>query len=182
MANRLVILSDMWGAKKGQWITSYLGYLQQYYKITFYDCQQLADINLTVESPENLEKAFLEEGIDTAVAHLLKKEYKRSHYLAFGIGGSIAWKAALEGLPMKSLYAISSTRLRMEEQRPKKGDIKLLYGNNDEFKPSENWSREMGVEMESIKKFGHSLYTDEKIIGKVSLDLLSKMMKKKSVA
>ncbi|RTE53672.1 hypothetical protein EHW67_11785 [Arenibacter aquaticus] len=182
MANRLVIISDMWGAKKGQWITSYLGYLQQYYKITFYDCQQLADLNLTVESPENLQKAFMEEGVDTAVAHLLKKEHKRSHYLAFGIGGTIAWKAAQKGLPVKSLYAISSAGLRGEDQRPKKVDIKLLYGSNDEFKPSENWSHEIGVEMETVKNFGHSLYTDEKIIGKVSLELLGKIMKKKSVA
>ena len=35
MAERLVVLSDMWGAKKGLWITSYLGYLQQYFDIVF---------------------------------------------------------------------------------------------------------------------------------------------------
>ena len=35
MAERLVILSDLWGAKKGLWITSYLGYLQQYFDIVW---------------------------------------------------------------------------------------------------------------------------------------------------
>ncbi len=46
MAERLVVLSDMWGAKKGLWITSYLGYLQQYFDIVFYDSLQLSDIKL----------------------------------------------------------------------------------------------------------------------------------------
>ena len=31
MAEKLLVLSDMWGVKKGLWITSYFGYLQQYY-------------------------------------------------------------------------------------------------------------------------------------------------------
>ena len=46
MARRLVVLSDLWGSKKGLWITSYLGYLQQYYDIVYYDSRQLADMDL----------------------------------------------------------------------------------------------------------------------------------------
>ncbi|MGB5555728.1 MAG: hypothetical protein WBM83_13815, partial [Flavobacteriaceae bacterium] len=74
MAERLVIVSDMWGAKKGLWITSYLGYLQQYYDITFYDSQQLANIDLKVNTTDNIHKAFVNGGIDTASAHLLIRE------------------------------------------------------------------------------------------------------------
>ena len=74
MAERLVIISDMWGSKKGLWITSYLGYLQQYFNITFYDSQQLANLKLPVNTEENIHNAFMNGGIDTAVAHLLKKE------------------------------------------------------------------------------------------------------------
>ncbi|MBC8767150.1 hypothetical protein H4O18_04010 [Arenibacter sp. BSSL-BM3] len=181
MANRLVILSDMWGSKKGLWITSYLGYLQQYYNITFYDCQHLADISLAVDSPENIQKEFIDGGVETAVAHLLKKENEPSHYLAFGIGGTIAWKAALKGLPMKSLYAISSTRLRLENHKPQ-GNAQLLYGQHDEFRPTTEWSVQLGVELEIVKNFGHELYTDEKIISKVCQDLLAKVMQKQSVA
>lgn len=181
MANRLVILSDMWGSKKGLWITSYLGYLQQYYDITFYDCQQLANISLEVNSPENIHREFIDGGVETAVAHLLKKENEPSHYLTFGIGGSIAWKAALNGLPLKSLYSISSNRLRLESERPV-GSIQLLYGQNDEFRPSNTWSDQIGVDVEVVKGFGHELYTDEKIISKVCLDLLVKVMQKQHVA
>ena len=181
MSNRLVILSDMWGSKKWLWITSYLGYLQQYYDIAFYDCQHLADMSLAIDSRENIQKGFNEGGAETAVAHLLKKETEPSHYLAFGIGGSIAWNAARKGLPLKSLYAISSTRLRLESVGPT-GEIQLLYGQNDEFRPSTEWSEQLGVDVEIMKGFGHELYTDEKIISKVCQDLLAKVMQKHYVA
>src|SRR5690606_11774635 len=181
MTNRLVILSDMWGSRKGLWITSYLGYLQQYYDITFYDCQHLANINLAIDSAENINKEFIDGGIDTAVAHLLTRETEPSNYLAFSTGGTIAWKAALRGLPMKSLYAISSTRLRLENEKPI-DDIKLLYGENDEFKPGLEWMSAMEVRAEKVANFGHNLYTDEKIISKVCKDLLNKIMQEQFVA
>ena len=181
MTKRLVILSDMWGSKKGLWITSYLGYLQQYYDITFYDSQQLANIHLSVDSAENIAKEFDCGGINIAAAHLLKSEKEPSNYLAFGAGGAIAWKAALNGLPMKSLYTVSSTRLRLESQQLH-NDIKLVYGEHDKFKPSQLWIEQMGVTTEIIKNFGHDLYTDEKIIIKVCQDLLAKVTQNKYVA
>ncbi len=177
MAERLVVLSDMWGAKKGLWITSYLGYLQQYFDIVFYDCQQLANINPTIDTQENVHAEFVNGGICTAVAHLLKKETTPSHYLAFSTGGTIAWKANLLGLPMKSLYAVSATRIRKENELIK-GPMTLLYGGNDTHKPSEEWAKELGVSMELIPNFGHELYTDEKIIQKVCKDLLGTVIQR----
>lgn len=177
MAEKLVILSDMWGSKKSLWITSYLGYLQQYYDIVFYDCQQLANINLKINSAENTHRAFVEGGIDTAVAHLLKKETEPAHYLAFSTGGTIAWKANLLGLPMKSLYAVSSTRIREEENRPE-CKTTILFGDIDEYRPKQNWYTKLGIECELIKGFGHELYTDEKNIKKVCLDLLKAVTEK----
>ncbi len=177
MAEKLVILSDMWGSKKGLWITSYLGYLQQYYDIVFYDCQQLANIDLTVSSEENIHSAFVEGGIDTAVAHLLKKETAPAHYLGFSTGGTIAWKANLLGLPMKSLYTVSSTRIRAEENRP---DCKttVLFGDTDLYRPKQDWYKKLNIEGELIKDFGHELYTDEKNIQKICLDLLNTVIQK----
>ena len=172
MAERLVVLSDMWGVKKGLWITSYLGYLQQYYNIVFYDIQQLANIDLTIKSKENLHTAFVEGGIDTAVAHLLKKEKLASHYLAFSTGGTIAWKAALKGLPMTSLYAVSATRVRMENLKPD-CPTTLLYGGNDTSRPDNDWSGKLDKELDIVPNFGHEFYTDEKIIGKICQDLLA---------
>jgi len=180
MAERLVVLSDMWGAKKGLWITSYLGYLQQHFDIVFYDCQQLADINLIVETEKNIHNEFVKEGgIDVAVAHLLKKEegQEPSSYLAFSMGGTIAWKAALKGIPMKSLYAVSPTRLRLETEKIACKHT-LVYGANDDFKPTPVWADKLKTAMEIVPNFGHELYSDEKMIKKVSKDLLKGVIKK----
>ena len=148
MAQKLVIVSDMWGAKKGLWITSYLGYLQQYFDITFYDSQQLANLDILVHSEENIHSAFVDGGIDTAVSHLLKKEKEPCYYLAFSIGATIVWEAAKKGLPVKSFYSVSATRIRLKNERP-----------NVPFQLD----------------YGHTLYSDEKIIQKVCLDLLQEV-------
>lgn len=177
MAERLVILSDMWGSKKGLWITSYLGYLQQYFDITFYDCQQLADLEVTVNSEANIHQAFVNGGINTAVAHLLKKESEPAHYLGFSIGGTIAWKAGAMGVPMKSLYTVSATRVRSENQKPD-CPVRLLFGDGDIYRPKATWYEKIGLQGEIIQNFGHQMYTDEKIIKKVCLDLLNLVTKK----
>ncbi len=178
MAEKLLVLSDMWGVKKGLWITSYFGYLQQYYDIQFYDCQQLGNIDEVVNNQENLHRAFVEGGIDTAVAHLIRKEKTASHVLAFSMGGTIAWKAALAGLPIKSLTTVSATRIRMEEQKPGCADLNLIFGECDTFKPDMNWANRVGVALNVIPSFGHELYSDEKIISEVCMELLSKVTRK----
>lgn len=176
MAEKLVILSDMWGAKKGLWITSYLGYLQQYFDITYYDIQQLANLEVTVNTADNVHRAFVEGGIDTAVAHLLKKETEPAHYLGFSIGGTVAWKAGLMGLPMKSIYTVSSTRIRAEENKPE-CETTALFGDTDVYRPKLDWHEKLGVKPELIKDFGHTMYADEKIISRVCLDLLNSVTK-----
>lgn len=177
MAEKLIVLSDMWGIKKGLWITSYFGYLQQYYDIEFHDVQQLANLDIPVLTGENIHKAFVEGGIDTAVAHLLKKVDQPCHVLAFSTGGTIAWKAGVQGLPMKSLTAISPTRIRFEENRPD-CTVDLIYGECDAFKPDMNWAKKVGIDFKIVPNFGHELYSDEKIIGDVSMDMLNKVTRK----
>ncbi|SDE11649.1 hypothetical protein SAMN05421636_103296 [Pricia antarctica] len=171
MAERLVIVSDMWGVKKGLWITSYLGYLQQYFDITFYDCQQLAHLDVVIHTEKNIHQAFENGGIETAATHLLKRETEPAHYLGFSTGGTVAWKANLMGLPMKSLYTVSSTRIRIETKSPE-CPTTTLFGDNDIYRPKSVWYDEAGVKGELIKGFGHNMYTDEKVIQKVCLDLL----------
>ena len=63
MAEKLVVISDKWGAKKGLWIASYFGYLQQYYDIVFHDCQQLGNVDVSISSEENIDRAFNEKAI-----------------------------------------------------------------------------------------------------------------------
>ncbi len=180
MAERLIILSDMHGSKRGLWITSYLGYLQQYFDIVFYDIKQLANIELAVNSDENIYKAFMEGGLDTAVAHLLKKEHQEGHYLTFCAGGNIAWKAGMMGLPMKSLWAISPLNLEAFDWKPD-CPVKLLYGELGDCEqkvPGREWAERVEVSVQVMPKFGNELYTDEKIIQKVCQELLESMLKK----
>lgn len=180
MIEKLVVISDMWGAKKGLWIASYFGYLQQYYDITFHDSQQLGGIDVPLGTDENVRKAFLEGGIRTAVAQLLRKEAAPAHYLAFGIGGTIGYRAALAGLPMKSLTAISAVDIGNEQQRPDM-PMTLIFGQQDALRPSDQWAKKVGVEMEMAPHFGHGLYTDEKIISGICLTLLESVTQKKAV-
>ncbi len=176
-SERLVVLSDMWGAKKGLWITSYLAYLQQYFEIEYYDIQQLANINVLVDTEKNIHTEFINGGMDVAVSHLVKRETKPAHYLAFSMGGAIAWKANLKGVPMKSLYTVSATRVRKEVERVD-CTVNMLFGGKDLYKPSTKWSEAIGVELEIIENFGHEMYSDEKIMQKVSKDLLAKVIVK----
>jgi len=178
MAERLVILSDLWGAKKGLWITSYLGYLQQYFDIVFYDIRQLSDVNLISNTAEDVYEAFNNGGMNTALAQLLIKETEESHYLTFCAGGTIAWNAGLCGLPIKSLTAISPLNIHLLKDKPD-CKINLLYGEYQEGKPDSEWLSEMDVNMEIMPKFGRNLYSDDKVIQKVCMDLLNALLKNK---
>lgn len=179
MANRLVVLSDLWGSKKGLWITSYLGYLQQYFDIVYHDVRELSDMDPMLFEPQDMIHDFFEGGgLDKAVSRLLAKEKVSSHYLTFCAGGTIAWKAALQGLPVESIYAVSPLNLHRMESRPDCA-VTLVYGEYQDNRPSRNWGDQLDVSLEVIPRFGNELYSDEKIIRKVSMDLLEAVLKKK---
>lgn len=177
MAERLVILSDLWGAKKGLWITSYLGYLQQYFDIVYYDTSQLADLDVSNPTAEAMAEAFQEGGLERAVRSLLEKEETPSHYLTFCAGGTVVWDAARKGLPVLSLYAVSPMHLHRESDLPG-CQVKLLYGEYMENRPSHGWAETIGAPMEVVPRFGREMYSDEKIIQKVCRDLLDEALKK----
>ncbi|MCR9227987.1 MAG: hypothetical protein NXH90_11255 [Flavobacteriaceae bacterium] len=178
MAEKLVVISDKWGAKKGLWIASYFGYLQQYYDIVFHDCQQLGNVDVSISSEENIDKAFLQEnGIENAVSNLIRKEKEQAHYLAFGIGATVAYKASLKGLPAKSITAISAVGIESED-RTSPTDVQLIFGECDKQKPGLTWAKSVGANLRIVPNFGHTLYSDEKIISEVSLELLENITKK----
>jgi hypothetical protein len=177
MAERLVILSDLWGPRKGLWITSYLGYLQQYFDITYYDTSQLADLDLSHPTAQTLTAAFTDGGLKRAVKSLLSKEEQPADYLTFCAGGTVVWNAIKEGLPAKSLYAISPMSLHSETDGPD-CPSKVLYGEYMENKPSKKWATHTGTTMEVVPRFGHEMYSDEKVIQKVCQELLEESLRK----
>lgn len=158
MKPRLIILSDLWGKEKSDWVSAYVELLKDKFEIQYYDCCELGEIDKTVYTEENLHSQFVNGGIEKAVSNLLKAEKNQVDILAFSIGGTISCKAALKGLNVRSLFAVSSTRLRYENEIPN-GEIKLYYGENDNNKPANNWFEKHSIDFEIIKNKEHDLYT-----------------------
>jgi pimeloyl-ACP methyl ester carboxylesterase len=158
MKPRLIILSDLWGKEKSNWVAGYIQLLNDKFEIQYYDCCGLGEIDKTNYTEENLHNQFINGGIEKAVTNLLKTEKNQIDILAFSIGGTIAWKAALMGLNVRSLFAVSSTRLRYEDKIPN-GAIKLYYGENDRNKPSNDWFEKHSIDFEIIKNKEHDFYT-----------------------
>lgn len=158
MKPRLIVLSDLWGKEKSFWVSDYIQLLNDKFEIQHYDCCELGEIDKTNYTEENLHNQFINGGIEKAVTNLLKTEKNQIDILAFSIGGTIAWKAALMGLNVRSLFAVSSTRLRYEDEIPN-GAIKLYYGENDSNKPSNDWFEKHSIDFEIIKNKEHDFYT-----------------------
>ncbi|MEM0575920.1 alpha/beta hydrolase [Flavobacterium polysaccharolyticum] len=151
MKPRLIILSDLWGKEKSDWVSDYVEQLKDKFEIQFYDCCELGAIDSTNYTEESLHIQFVNGGIEKVIENLLEAEKNQIDILAFSVGGTIAWKAALKGLDIRNLFAVSSTRLRFEEDIPN-GVIKLYYGENDINKPSNNWFEKHSINFEIIKK------------------------------
>lgn len=160
MKPRLIILSDLWGKEKADWVSGYVELLKDKFEIQYYDCCELGAIDKTDYTEENLHSQFVNGGIEKAVENLLKAEKNKIDVLAFSIGGTIAWKATLKGLNVRNLFAVSSTRLRYENEIPN-GAIKLYYGENDSNTPSGDWFEKYSINFEIIKNKEHSFYTQK---------------------
>jgi hypothetical protein len=158
MKPRLIILSDLWGKEKSGWVSNYVSLLKDKFEIQYYDCCELGSIDKINYTEENLHSQFVNGGIEKVVENLLKAEKNQIDVLAFSIGGTIAWKATLKGLNVRQLFAVSSTRLRYENEIPN-GIIKLYYGENDTNKPSNDWFGKYSIDLEIIKNKEHNFYT-----------------------
>ena len=91
----------------------------------------------------------------------LNLEKKEVSILGFSIGGYIAWKSALKGLEINNLYAISSTRIRKENKKPD-CNIQLYYGENDLYKPADEWLNTMKISTKIFKNENHEAYKSKK--------------------
>lgn len=170
MKRRVLILSDLWGAEKSEWITYYFNSLGTDFDVTYYDCCELGGIDQTVMKEAVLHRQFINNGITSAVEKLLKLELEEVDVLAFSIGGAIAWKAALNGLKVRNLCAISATRLRYEIEQPV-CNIKLIYGTNDSFKPSLEWLKKMKLKYSIINGIGHEIYSNKDYISEICKEI-----------
>ena len=166
MKPKLLLLSDLWGSEKADWIMHYFEQLSPYYKCHYYDCCELGGVDKSIYEQEHLHRQFVHGGIERAVENLLDLEKEEVFILAFSVGGTIAWKAALKGLRVQQLWAISATRLRYENERPDI-PIHLLFGAKDGFRPPSDWLNKMNVNYEIIPEQGHNLYYDHSCFSRV---------------
>jgi hypothetical protein len=174
MKPRLLILSDLWGKEKSDWVLDYVELLKNKFEIQYYDCCELGEIDKTNYTEENLHNQFVNGGIEKAVENLLKIEKNQIDVFAFSIGGTIAWKASMKGLNVRNLFAVSSTRLRHENEIPN-GAIKLYYGENDCNKPSNDWFEKHSIDFEIIKNKEHDFYTDKECGTSICDEILKKI-------
>lgn len=171
MKPRLIILSDLWGKAKSGWTKEYINLLSPSFDVTFYDCCELGNIDISDYTQENLHKQFVDGGIDTAVDNLLEQEKESVIVLGFSVGGSVAWKAALKGLNIERLFTVSSTRLRLETEKPK-CYIKDFYGEKDENLPTDEWFETHNMNEYVFAKQGHDLFKIPKCIRKITSEIL----------
>jgi len=43
---KLIILSDLWGSLKSDWLPHYTEILEKHFEIEYYDCRELGEIDL----------------------------------------------------------------------------------------------------------------------------------------
>ena len=173
--SRLIILSDLFGFEKSDWIKNYLILLENKFDVKHYDCCELGEINKTDYSEKKIHKQFLNGGIEKAIQNLLKHEKTEIHILAFSIGGLIGWKSALLNLKIKNIFALSSTRLRNEVEKPN-CEIELFYGEKDKFQPEIQWFTNIGIERQILENQEHNFYKNPEVADKISKIILKKII------
>lgn len=159
MKERLIIISDLWGNEKADWLTNYILILETKFEVVFYDSCEIGKVEKSDSKQENRHRQFVNGGIDIAVENLIEKEKSPIDILAFSVGGVIAWKYGLRTGNIKSLTSVSSTRLRKETKRPK-GEIELYFGENDKHQPTTEWMENMQVEFHLVHNKYHKVYCE----------------------
>lgn len=172
MKKRLIILSDLWGKRKSDWLVNYTRILSHNFNIVYYDCCVLGEINTADYREENLHQQFLDGGIEKALEQLIELEKAPIDILAFSVGGTIAWKFGLLTGNIQSITCISSTRLRYENLRPP-GNIALIFGGNDENKPSPDWFERLDLFPTILINEDHNCYSKKEIAANVCLEVIN---------
>lgn len=163
MKPELVILSDMWGWQSADWKHLYQSQLEHSFELNFVDSLEIAQI-VNYKDEETLHTKFLDGGIERAVQFLHHSIKNDIHILGFSMGGYISWKAGLTGITMKSITAVSSTRIRLETEKPN-SKIQLFFGEADIYKPREDWFLHQNLHPTIIANSGHGFYTDKAAAG-----------------
>lgn len=163
MKKEIIVITDIWGMSKSDWIDQYVLSLERNYQVSIYDSHKLGLIDATNLSEKAIHEQFINGGIDRAVEKLINQRPSIFSVIGFSIGGLIAWRACLQGFKVETLIAVSSTRLRYEKEKPN-CNLFLIYGQEDKYKPDENWFTTLNVNHVIIEGQGHEVYKNSEII------------------
>jgi hypothetical protein len=139
--------------------------------VKYYDCCELGEVDKSDYSQSKLHEGFIKGGIDKAVERLIQIEKAKTNILAFSIGGVIAWQFGLKSENIESLCCISSTRLRHEQNKPS-GEIKLFFGEEDVYKPKNEWFDNMEVNFSILQNEEHEMYKNSKVAEYISNQII----------
>lgn len=169
---RLVVLSDLYGIPNEPWMEAYRNELIPHLTLIEYDCRQLAEIDHL--APTEIHAAFANGGIERAAKNLLLAESTPSHLLGFSVGGTIAWKYALESTNAISVTTVSATRLRNETKIPTSLNS-IYFGEREEFGPQQEWFAQMNIEPIVFPNLGHECYKHSAIIPMICQKIISRL-------
>ncbi|MGH1335337.1 MAG: alpha/beta hydrolase [Aureispira sp.] len=170
MKKRLIILSDLWGREKSNWLSNYTPILEEKLDLVVYDNCELGEIERSNYTQDHLHQQFITGRIDKAVTKLIALEKEKINILAFSIGGTIAWKFGFRGGKITPLISISSTRLR-KESKPK-GKIHLFFGKHDAYKPTIEWLESMNLEYKILLDKEHQIYSEPEFARQLSKQII----------
>lgn len=113
---------------------------------------------------------FAEGGMETAVEHLLMFGGADAVGLGFSAGGTALWRAVAQGMRLKALVCVSSTRLRMETTRLPV-PAHTFWGGADPHKPDEAWLRAMPTTSTVYEELEHGFYQHAEISRRLQRDI-----------
>ena len=154
---KLLLITDLWGLKKSNYVNSYMNELEKHYDVQLIDACRIGKIDQRVYTEAALHRQFVEGGIDNAVQYLLDSINEPIHILGFSVGGLIGWKFALQSSNVQRLICVSSTRLRKETEKPLT-KIDLYFGEADLYNPDTTWFSKMGLDPVFFSGQGHNCY------------------------
>lgn len=172
MKPKLFIISDMFGFENADWLEKYILPLETCFGISCFDSSKLSGIESQGLETDELHSRFLQFGIAQAVDKLKTLETGKVDILAFSIGGTIAWKAALAGMDVNRLFLVSATRLRYETEKPN-CPTQLFFGETDPYKPTDFWFKKMGLIPEIISEAGHEIYKNQAVIARICHQIIN---------
>lgn len=106
---------------------------------------------------------FTDGGLEKAANSMLSIAGKDSYGLGYSAGGTVLWKAVTEGLILKGLFCISSTRLRHQKCIATPNHV--FFGAKDHGKPSDEWLIEVPERQTVFENCGHNFYHDPQLPG-----------------